>query len=470
VQRGWTIGGALVLGWGLFALLGQGVAQTPPRLLPTFDLVTPLPALPSSVTRTGVGLAPPVALGTPAHGRPAAEAFARTAFQPEPEPPTPTLPEPDPPTPTQPQNRFPPPPPPPPARENGGPLPIQVSLVGPTTATRGATLALQVRVVHQGDRPITDGIVRITLPPALRHPGGGEIEADLGDLKPGDVRLLPLDLGAEQTGRWTVGLGVRTPDGRESRSEQLLTVNGAALNLRLEGPLTTPAGREFDLQAVLVNADTTPARRVRVQLTIPDGLEVAAIEDDGRFDAVSRTTTWELAQLPAGSGAAVGIKLRPARTGAFSLEALAETREAPASPARTTLLFRVEGAADLALRASCVADQLAINEETTCVLRLANQGAAPGPNVRLAARLPDGLQAVRAEGPTQVRLQGQQVVFEPIAQLAPGGEAVYRLTVRGLQPGIWDVTIWIGADHLSQPMQERVVVPVAGNPGSLGGP
>jgi hypothetical protein len=47
---------------------------------------------------------------------------------------------------------------------------------------------------------------------------------------------------------------------------------------------------------------------------------------------------------------------------------------------------------------------------------------------------------------------GEQVVFEPLPQLAPHADAVYRLRVRARQPGPGRVRVEVRADQLARPV------------------
>src|SRR5262249_55765682 len=74
----------------------------------------------------------------------------------------------------------------------------------------------------------------------------------------------------------------------------------------------------------------------------------------------------------------------------------------------------------------------------------------------------EGLLLTRADGPTNGQ-QGQQVVvFDPLPSLAAGGDAVFRVSVRGQRPGAGRVSAEVTAVNLKQPLRREANLGVQG--------
>jgi uncharacterized repeat protein (TIGR01451 family) len=80
--------------------------------------------------------------------------------------------------------------------------PFVVALFGPDKATAGATVPFQIQLSNDGTTPIRHIVLRDQLPPGLSYPRGYMIEADVGDLAPGQSRSVRLDATAAQVGRY----------------------------------------------------------------------------------------------------------------------------------------------------------------------------------------------------------------------------------------------------------------------------
>jgi uncharacterized repeat protein (TIGR01451 family) len=91
-------------------------------------------------------------------------------------------------------------------------LPFLIALLGPETAERGATVTFQIQLSNDGNVPVRHIVLRDQLPPGLLYPRGYVIEADVGDLAPGQSRTVRLDATAAQLGRF-INEVVATADG-----------------------------------------------------------------------------------------------------------------------------------------------------------------------------------------------------------------------------------------------------------------
>jgi hypothetical protein len=97
-------------------------------------------------------------------------------------------------------------------------------------------------------------------------------------------------------------------------------------------------------------------------------------------------------------------------------------------------------------------DVLAAGAESVCEVRVVNPAELPATNVRLTARLAEELEPLTPQGPTTAKVLGPSVLFEPLPQLAPHADAVYRLHVRARRPGAGRVRVEVRADQLAQPV------------------
>ena len=83
-------------------------------------------------------------------------------------------------------------------------------------------------------------------------------------------------------------------------------------------------------------------------------------------------------------------------------------------------------------------------------------------------KLPDNHTPVHGEGPAAWQVRGQQVYFEPLAELRGRAEAVYRVRVRGAKPGQGRFRVEAHAAGLARPMQQELTSHVRGTVASGG--
>jgi hypothetical protein len=85
-------------------------------------------------------------------------------------------------------------------------------------------------------------------------------------------------------------------------------------------------------------------------------------------------------------------------------------------------------------------------------IRVLNQGTAANSGVQLVAYVPSGMNVKSANGPAAHRVQGQQVIFEPLSSLSPRADAVYRLAVQSQQPGDMRLKVQLTSDQVKTPI------------------
>jgi len=86
------------------------------------------------------------------------------------------------------------------------------------------------------------------------------------------------------------------------------------------------------------------------------------------------------------------------------------------------------------------------------VVRVVNEGTKAATSVELAGKLLGDLEPVNAQGPVPHRVENLRIVFDPLASLAPADEAVFRVQVRGRQPGNQRMQFLINSDDLQAPL------------------
>jgi uncharacterized repeat protein (TIGR01451 family) len=338
---------------------------------------------------------------------------------------------------------------------------FEVGVAGPTEVRRGSTAAFRVRLANHGTESLQKILARVKLPAGLRHPGGAELETDLGDLRPGEERALPpVEVTAVQTGYFSVEASARTESGAEGAGQAVVAVAEPTLGLRIIGARESFTDRDLDLRLEALNPGDTAVTGARVSLMLPEGLELLSANGGAMRDPATGALTWSLAALPVGGGATLTAQLRPRRTGEWTLTAVAAANGLV--EARAVLPLRVTAAAALWLEPGVHDEHVAVGAETTCELRLVNRGALPASGIRLTAWLPEGLRAVSAEGPTQARVADRQVVFEPLAQLGPQATGVYRLRIAGQRIGTWQLRAEVAPDAPARSLGEVLAVTVTG--------
>jgi uncharacterized repeat protein (TIGR01451 family) len=330
---------------------------------------------------------------------------------------------------------------------------LAITKTGPESVQVGDQTVFQITVTNNGTGPATNVVLHDKLPAGLKHQQGNDIEADLGTIEAGQTRTIMLAATAVAPGRQMNEAVVSADDGLRATAQATVVVTEPLLVLRKTGPQRRYLNRsaEFDLE--VANPGTAPATNVRVTDTLPAGLDFEAASDNGAYNQAGRAVTWNLATLPAGQTR--HLTLRAVARGVGDLVNRAVAVADHGLEAKAELMVHVEGIAALMLEVVDLDDPIEVGGAETYEIRVVNQGTAPSTNLQIVATVPAGMAVTGASGPMPYRVQGQQVIFEPMAKLAAHADIVYRVKVLAQKAGDLRFQAQMTAGELRSPVIEQ---------------
>src|SRR5206468_10688522 len=101
--------------------------------------------------------------------------------------------------------------------------------------------------------------------------------------------------------------------------------------------------------------------------------------------------------------------------------------------AKADKMTRVEGTISLLMEVVDLDDPIEVDNETTYQIHIVNRGSKVAERIQVAAAAPEGMKIMGVEGTGLYQIQGQQVIFEPIASLAPQSATVLQVRVTGIK-------------------------------------
>jgi uncharacterized repeat protein (TIGR01451 family) len=330
---------------------------------------------------------------------------------------------------------------------------LVVSMHGPEQVSAGDAVPFHITMANPGTGPVTNLLLHCKLADGLTHPQGQVVEAEIGTLAAGETRNITLTTQAAKTGQFAADLSATADGGMEASAHSAITILGPALQLLRTGPPKCYLKSEVGFDLEVVNSGPVAAGYVEVGDTLPAGLDFVAATEGGRFDATNRTILWRLPALPAGGHQTVSYRVKAISVGEMPDRAAA--RSDRGSDVRADATFTVEGVPALSLEVVDLEDPIQVGGDLTYEIRVVNQGSCPCSNIQIVAQAPEGLMPREGTGPSAFRANGLEVMFEPLAKLAVKADAVYRVKVRGVQPGDYRFRVQMTCDQLRQPVMKE---------------
>jgi len=314
----------------------------------------------------------------------------------------------------------------------------------------GEPLTIGITVSNPGTGPATGVMIEEDVPDGLSHVAGSQLEYEVGTLRPGESKRLELSLRAEKAGILQNRIKVRGEASLAAQHVAQIEVIAPQLQVAVEGPKLKFLERQATYVVQIANPGTAAARDVELAALLPRGMKFVSADQQGQYDPSQHAVFWSLAELPPMQKGSVKLTTLAVEPGDQKL--MAEGRAALNLSAAAEQIVRIEQAPELVHTVKDLDEVIEVGSETTYEIRVMNQGTKAATNVRVTAIMPAGIAAVNGEGPTRPSGDATQVGFEPLARLNPQEEVIYKVHVKGTQPGDHLVRVQVSSDEWQTPV------------------
>jgi len=377
---------------------------------------------------------------------------------------------------------------------------LRVEVTGPTSGLvmrKGGDLQKlpltdQVIVSNLGTDSAPNVRLRVELPPELVHMSGiNPLEWSLGTLAPGSRQTVPLEMLPQKAGqavcRLTVLAGVSSGSNPQTspekpavqaQAEQIITVRETGLTVKLTGPTTRYVGKPFTWDLEVTNNGTSPLVQLTVSDVLPAELDLVSASDGGRLQG--REVIWTLERLNPGAVKNLQLTTQANQVAAATINRARVTAAAlETEKGREGLLVSSGGLAT----GTPVSDQaeakvllqgvpafklrvggkgpVEVGERTNYTIDVANTGSLPGSGVQMVCILGPQMRFLAAGG-LQYRVDGQKIVFAPLATLVPGQTLRLQIDVQAVQAGDARFRAELTSAAMQQPMVKENSIHIVG--------
>jgi uncharacterized repeat protein (TIGR01451 family) len=299
---------------------------------------------------------------------------------------------------------------------------LAIEMIGPSEAAVGEEVPVRFKVTNSGNGEGRKVFIRALLPPSLEHPGGNDIEYELGSIPPGESREVELVLTAAQAGLAQPQAMV-TIDGAVKDGKTLdLNVITSRLKLERTGPQNRFVNRPAAYTNVVSNESTGVLENVVLKEHIPAGMEWTRQPGvDAVWDEKNRVVTWTIPQLRPGERRQFISQVVAPTAGTFT--GSVTVADARGNQAELATNLNIQGFASLEVDVQRPAEPvLAVGEQVAFRVTVSNGGTAAARNVQTKILIPQGLQFVDARGPVRFRPVDGGIQFEALPELPVQGQ------------------------------------------------
>ena len=305
---------------------------------------------------------------------------------------------------------------------------LTMSLAGPKEVLYGQTKVYKLSLANPGTGD-AENVVLFLSP--VDNSAGAPTRHDLGTIRAGDSKLVEVELTARQAGNLQMKAAAMADGNLRAEVAEEIIVHRAGLKLIASGPDSKYTGTAATFKIVVRNPGNATAENVALAAMLPVGAKYIS-STGGQFQSDQNKVAWNMLNLAAGTEQELEVRCTLSSPGENRLQVVGSAAgDLSDSVAATT---SVEALADLKLDVADPQGPIPVGDEITYEVHLRNRGTKSAENVDVAGYFSQGIEPIAAQGSTY-RLSPGQVVFHPIASIAPGTEVVLRIKARAETAG-----------------------------------
>ncbi|MGL6072546.1 MAG: CARDB domain-containing protein [Fimbriiglobus sp.] len=300
---------------------------------------------------------------------------------------------------------------------------LAVTITSPKTAILGETFPVTYSVKNVGNCAVENVNVSIN--------GFDKTSVyTIPKLQPGEVEWRQGNATSTTGGEKPYQIDAKAADCVDVAATSKTLIQVPQLNIAITGPKETMVQRATPYVVRVSNPGNAPVALDGVQLQFPPQWLVVNPE------AYSKTINSLPKLLGPGQHTEFTFDARASTSGVGQWGAIATGSRLTA---RADCQTKVTGIPALRMELVDVIDPVEKGQETTYEIRITNTGTQADTNIVLTCPLPEQFKFVSASGPTKFSVtdlnQCAMVKFEPIRELAPKTEAVFKITVKAAANG-----------------------------------
>jgi uncharacterized repeat protein (TIGR01451 family) len=284
----------------------------------------------------------------------------------------------------------------------------------------------------------------------LRGEKGQDSTTELGTLAAGETRMVKVMCQSVKGGPQKVMAMAACDGGLQASSESTTVVSEAKLELAMGGPKLRYLDRSATYKLVVTNPGDAAAPDVKISAVVPAGFKFTKPTDGAKYDYATHTVSWVVGSIAPGEKKEISYKCLATQVGEFKHTASVESGRG--MKAHGEIMTKVEGIASLLMEMVDLDDPVEVGSETTYEIRVTNQGSREAANVEIRALVPREMSVKGGQGPTQHKVEGQEIIFAPLPKLAPRADAIFRVFVKANTAGDVRFRARLVSDSLTEPV------------------
>lgn len=329
---------------------------------------------------------------------------------------------------------------------------FEFNLEAPPSVIITDPIPVELTFRNAGTAPVRGAQLVHSLPEGLlTSDGSRKIEVYIGDLQPGEAKLIDLELQAQSVGVYETTFVATALDGLTAEATMKVAVQKPKLLVEASAPHMRFVGNTVKYDISVKNVGDAVANETTIEQTVPSGMKFLSANEGGLLKG--GIVEWKVGSLQPGETKTVQSSLEGVDK--FTAEVSATAYAVAAESESAYVSTDIVGIPALVIRMGDINDPVAVGETETYTIQVENTGSLAATGVVIKCILEDTMEFVSTEGPTPSNVVGKVVTFETLPVLDIGQMEEWRAIVRAKQEGDVRFTVSVECDQLTSPVTEN---------------
>ena len=310
---------------------------------------------------------------------------------------------------------------------------LGVTISDPKTGSVGVPVAFDIVVANGGSVALTGVMLTARFDPSLEYEGVKDktIELPIGNLGAGQTRPVQLRLTPRQAGQFQVQVTATADGNLRAEAQQNIIVQGPKIGITKIGPKTRFVGQTVTWEITVNNASGIPVANVKVFDQLSPALTFTNATGLGQF--LNGQVTWNLGALNAREKKVVQVTANCTQPVPQIRNVAVVTADGGLQEQSEEAVLEVRGVPAFSFDLNKTGDPVVAGGKVTYTATVKNTGNLQADQIEIVATLPKEMKVSNTGGPTNGRIDGNRVIFAPIAALQSGQSATYTVEVLAQQ-------------------------------------
>lgn len=328
---------------------------------------------------------------------------------------------------------------------------LQISKTAPPTAKLEGEFTYNIIIRNVGTGVAKNVKVIDPIPAQVSNPKGPQLQYTIGDLRPNDSRTIQIPVKAVNTGT-AVNCAKATADNAEpveACAQTVIQKHSGQLAINCAEEMFV--GKRIGNKIVFSNTGDVALTNIVITAMWTSQLNLIAAEGNPRVTGTQ--AIWNIASLAPRAEKVINLEVMSKFAGKHCIQVSAITAEGINQRAECCTLWK--GFPALLLEVIDTEDPLLLNEETTYVIEVTNQGTALDRQVQIVVIFPSETNPIQVAGDTQGSIQGKRVVFAPYPILDPKQKIKFTIRAKAATKGDSRIKVEMTSELLTRPVTEE---------------